>query len=140
MYNIKLLPFLCFLFFYSCNQNDGLTNADLDMKLSIVPSNEVSIDWGSNIYQHNTNLPLTVDSITYDSIANFLKNSNLIVEDMWCPNEDIVCRIPIIIGQEIIVKLAKPDNQILSYNFQQNTGDFPIICYNNWRHYKYSFK
>jgi hypothetical protein len=142
MYNYKLLPFLFFLFaliqFQGCNQDDSLINANLEMKLSIIPSEEVTVDWGSCVYQHNTNLPITVDSSTYDSIANFLKNSNLIVEDMWCPYDDMLCRIPIIIGKEIIVKLNKPDTRILSYNFEPTNGDFPIVCFRNWRHYKYS--
>ncbi|MFZ1279362.1 MAG: hypothetical protein WAR59_00900 [Ignavibacteriaceae bacterium] len=139
---ISFSVFLLIIFLLVACNNDNPTSikADKDLKLEIIPDEEVIFDWNSNIYQHDTNLSISQDTTVYDSIASFLKSANLDIEDMWCPNEDMVCRIPLIIGQEIIVKLSKADANILKYNFQQNTGSFPFSCFNTWSHYKYSTK
>jgi hypothetical protein len=110
------------------------------MELEIVPSDSVSINWGdSTVYQHGTDWHSYLDTVAYDSLAIFLKNSELPIEDMWCPNEEMHCKIPYTPGMEVVLRLSKPDALVFRYGFHNIYG-FPISCYSHWRHYKYTFE
>jgi len=126
----------------SCNDNGNpiVNKKEKQMELEIIPSNQVLITWDSTIYQHNTNWKTYLDTTAADSLANLLNNSEVLIEDMWYPNEISECGILILAGRAVIIKLNKPDTLIFSYGFQNNDGIFPIICFNFWRHYKYIYK
>ena len=130
-----ILLFAC----YSCDSN--LINIDnvKEMQLEIIPANEVRITWDSTIYQHNSNWNTYLDTTAIDSLANFLKNMDFQIQDMWYPNEDTPCMVPIRAGSEIIIKLNKADGRILDYGFQKHEDGFPIACFGSWRHYKYIY-
>ena len=139
-YNRKYAAFILLFTafsFYSCNNNPLASQNKKKMELEIIPYQEVSIKWNSTVYQHNSHWNSYLDTTAYDSLANLLRNSEILVEDMWCPNEDISCKIPYIPGMEVIVKLSKPDTSIYNYGFQDNTGGFSTDCFRVWRHYKY---
>ena len=122
------------------NKNNGkpLVKNEKQLELEIIPSNQVIINWDSTIYQHKTTDWTTfLDTAAIDSLANLLKNSELLIEDMWYPNEDTPCMLPLRAGSEIIVRLSKPDTLIFKYGFQNHEGGFPIGCFGTWRHYKY---
>ena len=146
MKHIKKKLIIVFLFvtalLVSCNDNGNpiVNKKEKQMELEIIPSNQVLITWDSTIYQHNTNWKTYLDTTAADSLANLLNNSEVLIEDMWYPNEISECGIQIIAGREVIIKLNKPDTLIFSYGFQNNDGIFPIICFNFWRHYKYIYK
>ena len=146
MKHIKQKQIVVFLFvialLVSCNDNGNpiVNKNEKQMELEIIPSNQVLITWDSTIYQHNTNWKTYLDTTAADSLANLLNNSEVLIEDMWHPNENSECGIPIIAGRAVIIKLNKPDTLIFSYGFQNNDGSFPIICFNFWRHYKYIYK
>ena len=122
------------------NENPIANKNEKQLELEIIPANQVLITWDSTIYQHTTYWQTYLDTTDYDSLAISLLNSTLIIEDLWCPNVNTACTIPIRGGSEVIIKLNKPDTLVLSYGFQSNDGSFPIICFDSWRHYKYTYK
>lgn len=125
---------------FGCNDNSVTYRNKKDMRLEIVPSDSITINWGdSTTYQHNADWHSYLDTVAYDSLANFFKNSEILIEDMWCPNEDMSCKIPYTPGMEIILRLTKPDTSIFRYGFHSIYG-FPLSCYKYWRHYKYTFE
>jgi len=127
--------------FCFCNRNPVGSQNNKKMKLEIIPSTEVSIKWAdSTLYQHNSHWNSYLATSAYDSLANLLKNSKILIEDMWCPNEDMHCKIPQPrSGLEIIIKLKRPDTSIYKYGFQKDSLGFPINCFRVWRHYKYTY-
>jgi hypothetical protein len=131
--------FICStILFGCCNSNPLESKNNKTMELEIIPSEEVSITWDSTVYKHNTNWDSYYDTDAYDSLANLLKNSDLLIENMWCPNVHTHCKSPYIPGDEIIVQLRKADTSIFRYGFQNNTGGSSIGCFDFWRHYKYT--
>ncbi len=137
-YHIIYILLFTEIFFCCCNDDNLISNEnEKNMKFEIIPFEDVSIKWDSTIYQHSNNWNSYLDTNAYDSLAFFFKNSDLLIEDMWCPNEDIHCKIPYIPGMEVIIKLSKADSSIYKYEFQDYTHAFPIDCFSVWRHYKF---
>jgi len=139
---MKLLMF-CFsgliLFFLSCNNSIPNEQETKQMKIGIISSAQISISWeDSLIFQHNNNWHSYLNIAAYDSLAELLKNSNILIKDMWTPNKEMSCKIPYTPGMEIIVKLSQPDSLIFKYGFQNKKNRFPLSCFEFWRHYKYT--
>ncbi len=135
----KIFALYFFLLFlpFGCDNNPLINKNEKKIELEIISANQILINWDSTIYQHNTDWNSYLNSTAYDSLANLLKNSEILIEDMWCPNEVTDCLILLKAGSDIIIKLNKPDTLIYSYGFQNNDGVFPIGCFGLWRHYKY---
>ena len=130
-----------FLIGCSNNENPVANKNEKQLDLKIIPANQVIISWDSTIYQHNTNWYYSSsDSSSIDSVANLFCKNEILIEEMWYPNEESMCGIPIRGGSKLIIRLNKPDTTIYKYGFQKNDGDFPIICFAQWRHYKYTYK
>ncbi|MFZ0456052.1 MAG: hypothetical protein WCE54_13060 [Ignavibacteriaceae bacterium] len=134
----------CFLFmnlFISCSKNDNpiVDKNTEQVKLEIISSDRFIINRDSTVYQHNSNWHSYLDTNAYDSLANLLKGSELEIDGMWCPNEEMHCKIPYTPGMEIIVKLKRADTLIYNYGFKEMNGEFPVNCYNYWRYYKYIY-
>lgn len=136
---VALYFFLLFLPF-GCDDNPIINKNGKQIELEIISSNQVLINWDSTIYQHNADWKTYLDTTAVDSLANLLKNSEILIEDMWCPNEVTDCLILLKAGSDIIIKLNKPDTLIYSYGFQNNDVGFPIDCFPSWRHYKFIYE
>jgi hypothetical protein len=138
--NISLILLFVVTLFYGCEDVNHPTNYEKELKLEIVYVNQVSIDWDSTVYQHKP-IYSSYDTTYVDSLANVLKESKILIEDMWCPNSlDTECSILLISGRGIIIKLKEPDSSIYQYGFQENDGSFLIGCFRFWRHYKFIYK
>lgn len=137
----KILALYFFLLFlpFGCDDNPIINKNGKQIELEIISSNQVLINWDSTIYQHNADWKTYLDTSAVDSLANLLKNSKILIGDMWYPNEYSDCSIQILAGGELIIKLNKPDTLIYSYGFQNNYSVFPINCFGTWRHYKYIY-
>ena len=143
MKSIQSFGFLLLLLFTSflgCNNNPTTTENERHYTLKIIPSNQVYISWDSTIYQHNTSWSSALDSSSADSVANLLSESEILVEEMWYPNEDTPCLIPMRAGSELIIRVNRPDTTIYKYGFQKTDGSFPINCFASWRYYKFADK
>ncbi|HSD63193.1 MAG TPA: hypothetical protein VLB50_05315, partial [Ignavibacteriaceae bacterium] len=127
------------LFFVFCITASFSGCSDRQIELKIIPSNQVAITWDSSVYQHTTLSFSNIDSSGADSIAQSLNKSNLLIEEMWYPDEDTRCALPMRSGSEIIIKLAGPDTGVFKYGFQKNSGGFPVNCFEHWRHYKFIY-
>ena len=102
--------FLLTIVLFNCNNNPLTNKNKKQIKLEIISSREISINWDSTVYQHNTNWNSYLDTTAYNSLGNLLNNSEILIEDMWCPDKDMNCKIPYIPGMEVIVKLNKSNN------------------------------
>jgi len=140
--NIVIIFVFVTVLFSQCNNGDNplVNKNEKQLKLEIIYSGEVSINWDSTVYQHTIDWKVFLDITAYDSLANLLKESEISIEAMWCPNQDTDCLILLRAGSEIIIKLNKPDTLIYSYGFQNNDVGFPIDCFPSWRHYKFIYE
>lgn len=126
------------IFVGGCCHNGNPDIENRELKLEIIPFNQVEINWDSTVYQHTTDWITHIDSAAVDSIAQTLNKSSLLIEEMWYPNENTRCAAPTITGSEVIIKLKAPDPRIYKFGFQKNRKGFPINCFTNWRHYKFT--
>jgi hypothetical protein len=112
--------------------------AEVRVELEIVPNSAVPSAWDATFYQKDTNWGWDnfFNTKAADSLANFLKRSNIAITDFWFPQEPSICGAPIRVGSEVIVKLEQPDPSIYQIGFVPATG-FDIICVRTWRHYKF---
>lgn len=137
--NISFILLLVVTLFYGCENINHPTNDEKQIKLEIISASQVFIDWNSTVYQHKP-IYSSYDTTYVDSLADVLKGSKILIEDMWYPNVKTVCSIVLIAGRDIIIKLKKPDILIYQYGFQKNDGNFQIGCFKLWRHYKFISK
>ena len=133
--------FLSILLLQYCSENENpISNKiDKDLDLEIISCENISITWDSTVYQGVSRWGPTIDSTTADSLANVLKDSEILIQDMYTPNAVFTCGEPIRGGSIIIVKLSDPDSSIFKYGFENNYVHFTFCCIFSWRHYKYTY-
>ena len=124
--------------FISCENSTTLTEDDVkfQIELEIIPYTDIPSDWDSAFYQHDTNWDSFFDTTGADSLAEYLKETDLPLGNMWFPQVGSICGIPIRNGSEVILKLTVADTSVYQFGFQHTDG-FPLSCVSNWRHYKY---
>ncbi|MFQ6607111.1 MAG: hypothetical protein ACE5EE_01095 [Fidelibacterota bacterium] len=136
---IQVLIGLEISFLVSCQQTTESSDGDfqLQINLEIVSYTDIPSSWDSTFYQHNLNWIGFFDTTAADSLADVLKDSNLPIVDMWFPQEESICSIPLRVGSEVILKLNSVDSSIVLFGFQSPDG-FPLSCVRKWRHYIFS--
>ena len=133
------------LFISSCKTNQNsvsdLQNIAQDgfpsnFEVEIVSHSSIPSSWDSTYYQHDPSWISGFDSLAADSMARELVKNRIKAEEMWYPQTDFMCGIPIKGGSEVIVKLERVDDNLVNLGFERATN-FPIACCEQWRYYRF---
>lgn len=105
-------------------------------EVQIVSHSNIPLSWDSTYYQHDPSWKSAFDSLAADSLARELVKNRIRIAEMWYPQTDFMCAVPIKAGSEVIVRLERSDDNLINLGFERATN-FPVACCAKWRHYQF---
>lgn len=140
-YKFVFLTFIFAISFISCKRSSEPTSPTFRVQLSmeIIPVNsdtatvDSTLDYSKLFIEWNKPSNL-LDTTKADSLAQWFAHSDYQITDMWFPNVNTACSIPIQTENVVTLKLAVPDTRLQSIGYSSTTK---VVnrCYFYYRHY-----
>ena len=132
------------IFFPSCKKSSELTNSSFDVHVnmeiisyqdapSAVDSTLCYVKEFENWNDLSSSRSL-LDTTRADSLAQWFAKSPYQITDMWFPNINSRCSIPIKTENIVTLRLASPDTTLRSMGYSR-TKTVVGVCYPIYRHY-----
>jgi hypothetical protein len=135
------------IFFPSCKKSSELTSPSIavHVNMEIISYQDAPSAVDSTLcyvkeFENWNNISSSralLDTTRADSLAQWFAKSPYQITDMWFPNIDSRCSIPIKTENIVTLKLASPDTTLRSMGYSR-TKTVVGVCYPIYRHYIFS--